>query len=111
MFDAKYKVEFITNDVIEKIKCFWEWFEFNKTDIEKSIKNNDQTILNRIHPELKKVFSGYKKDIPFALGYKDNKFLLYVYFKHNSYLLTIGDTLMNDMPKYLKDDWKIYVLK
>ena len=111
MFDAKYKPIYLTQDVFERIDQFWEWLQLNQKEIKILINEQNKIILNTFEKELGKVFKDYKKNIPFALGYRDNKYILYIYFGHNSYILTVGDEMYNRMPKNLKKDWILYVEK
>ena len=111
MFDAKYKPVYLTKEVCDRINQFWEWFGLQHTELEKLIKEQNKKALNSLERALCEVFKDYKKTIPFALGYSDNKFKLFIYFGHNSYLLTVGDELYNMMPKYLKKDWIVFIEK
>ena len=111
MFDAKYKSIYLTQDVFERIREFWEWFQLQHKEIEKLISEKNKIVLSYFERELGKVFKDYKRVVPFALGYSNNKYKLYVYFGHNSYLLTVGDELYNQMPKYLKSDWLLFIEK
>lgn len=103
MFDAKYKSSYVNSELYSKVDDFWKWFDYKRLDIENAIKEGNKNILSEISEELKKVYSG--KVVYFALGYKDEKYILYLYYKRSSFLLTVGDTLVVNMPKYLKDSW------
>ena len=111
MFDAKYKQAYLTQDVFERIDHFWEWFQLQHLEIEKLIREQNKIILNTFEKELGKVFNEYRKIVPFALGISDNKYKMYIYFGHNSYILTVGDELYNRMPKNLKQNWVLYIEK
>lgn len=109
MFDAKYKSLYVNQDLYKRVDDFWKWFEFKKSDIEKAISDQNKNILSEIDLELRKVYGG--KSVYFAIGYSNEKYVLYLYYKRSSYLLTIGDTLMVNMPQFLKASWRCSLSK
>lgn len=111
MFEAKYKSSYVNDTVYSKIDDFWKWFEFNQFDIESAIKAKRKEIVDVIENELRKVYVDAKRGVPFALAFKDEMYCFYLYYGRNSYLLTIGDTLMSSMPKNMKNTWKCIVCK
>lgn len=111
MFDAKYKSCYVNDTVYSKIDDFWKWFELNQFEIEGAIKSQRKEVVNMIENELRRVYVDAKKGVPFALGFKDEMYCFYLYYGRNSYLLTIGDTMMSCMPKHLRETWKCIVTK
>ena len=111
MFDAKYKESLLDSTVYKRIEDFWEWFELNKYEIEKCIQAKRKDIVNTIEGRLKMVYIDAKRGVPFAVGYKDEMYVMYLYYGRNSYLLTIGDAVMMNMPKHLKNTWRCVVAK
>ena len=111
MFDAKYKSSFINDTVYTRKDNFWKWFELNRWDIESAIYEQRKEIVGLIEGKLKEVYVDAKRGVPFAIGKKEEMFCIYLYYGRNSYLLTIGDAVMNCMPKHLKNSWKCIVAK
>ena len=110
MFDAKYKSSYVSPELYSKVDDFWKWFDFKRLDIENAIKEGNKNILSEISEELKKVYSG--KVVYFALGYKDEKYVLYLYYKRSSFLLIV--TSIKSQKFYINSitkNWKIRILR
>lgn len=110
-FEAKYKREYLNDQVFIDIKLFWEWFEYNKTEIEGLILKGDKRVLQLFENEFKKIFKLYSKQIPLSIGFNEKEYTLYIHYGRNSYLLTIGDSVMEEMPRHLKNNWTFLVVK
>jgi hypothetical protein len=112
MFDAKYKSSYVNDTVYDKIDNFWKWFDLNKYEIESAIEAQRREIVQTIEDQLRIVYIDAKRGVPFAVGKKDDMYCIYLYYGRDSYLLTIGDTVMNCMPKNLKNSWRAqYLIK
>ena len=110
MFAAKYKASYITEDLYKRIDEFWEWFLLERKHLEKLINEKNKQVFLILEKELLKVFRE-RKSIPLALGYKGDLYHFFIYYGHNSYLLTLGDELYGRMPKSLKGQWLLMIEK
>ena len=110
MFNAKYKASYVNEDLYKRIDEFWEWFLFERKNLEKMIDEKNRQVFPILERELLKVFRE-RKSMPLALGYKEEVYHFFIYYGHNSYLMTLGDELYGRMPKSLKGKWMLMIEK
>lgn len=105
MFNAKYIVSYIDEDFENRAICFWNYFADNHHKIEQMITEHQRDFINQFENELKKIFINYQKPLRFCFKKNDDNFVLFFYYGHSSYLMTLFDKLL-EINNYKFEKWR-----
>lgn len=95
---------------VKAAEAFWSWFAENEEWIITTSKTDGMKVVLAVDEKIKPVFSYFKKELEFQLGFNDEKGEFFFFHLGNKNLFRDGKTLGEMMPAELKKRWT-YVLE
>ncbi|MBQ8381684.1 MAG: hypothetical protein IJX47_00585 [Clostridia bacterium] len=90
---------------IEASKAFWNWFVQKEEWIKETVNTDGMRVVGAVDAQLKPVFSYFKGEIEFQLGYNDGTGEFFFFHLGDPNLLRDGKTLGDMMPDELREHW------
>ena len=98
-----------------KAKAFVSWFASNSDRIKASVENKDHdrntmiSILDEVELQLAKVYrDGYKGQIEFDYGGKNEEWCLNLYHKNNRFLIQATETIASRFNQIDHCEWTVH---
>ena len=111
MFEAKYEPLFVEERTLKEIAGFWEYFQAEEDRIIAAIRTHDRDYMRAFEARLDRIFFRKKKPLRFCIEKKDEVIHFVLFYGHSSYLLTVGDTMAENMPGKLAQRWSVDLQK
>ena len=90
---------------MEAAKSFWNWFLQKEEWIKETVNTDGMSVVWAVDAQLKPVFSYFKGEIEFQLGYNDGVDEFFFFHMGDQNLLHDGQMLGEMMPAALREKW------
>jgi hypothetical protein len=88
---------------------FWRWFSENEEMIADRCRTDGRRLVFEIDQRLVPVFSYYKGELEFCLGFNEGRGEFFFFHKGNRHLKRDGEKLGELMPEDLRRRWKFVI--
>ena len=95
---------------VEAAKAFWSWFAENEDWIITTSKTDGLKVVWAVDEKIKPVFSYFKKELEFQLGFNDGKGEFFFFHLGDKNLIRDGKAFGKMMPESLMERWT-YILE